>query len=65
MTTILNRTSTANFREGPITDIPTTITITNEKVISIWLDPTKINYNYGDTPVYGIVLKEMHQLSLD
>ena len=47
--------TTTNFREGPITDIPTTITFTNEKVISIWLDPNKINNHYGDTPVYGIV----------
>jgi hypothetical protein len=60
MTTIFNGTSTANFREGPITDIPTTITITNDKVISIWLDPTKINNHYGDTPVYGIALEKMH-----
>jgi hypothetical protein len=59
MTAIFNGTSTANFREGPITDIPTTISITNGKVISIWLDPAKINYHYGDTPVYGIGLKEM------
>jgi hypothetical protein len=60
MTTIFNGTSTANFREGPITDIPTTITITNDKVISIWLDPTKINNHYGDTPVYGMALEKMH-----
>ena len=57
--TIFNGTSTANLREGPITDIPTTITITNGKVLSIWLDPAKINNHYGDTSVYGIVLKEM------
>jgi len=60
MTTIFNGTSTANFREGPITDIPTTIMLTNEKVISIWLDPNKINNHYGDTPVYGILLEELH-----
>jgi hypothetical protein len=60
MTTIFNGMSTANFREGPIMDIPTTITFTNEKVISIWLDPNKINNHYGDTPVYGIVLEELH-----
>jgi len=59
MTATFNGTSTANFREGPITDIPTIISITNGKVISIWLDPAKINYHYGDTPVYGIGLKEM------
>jgi len=64
LTTIFNGTSTANFREGPIIHIPTTITITNGKVISIWLDPAKINYHYGDTPVYGIVLEEMRQPSL-
>jgi hypothetical protein len=63
LTTIFNGTSTANFEEGPITDIPTTITFTNGKVISIWLDPTKINYHYGDTPVYGIVLEKMRQPS--
>jgi hypothetical protein len=61
MTTIFNGTSTANFREGPITDIPTMITITNDRVISIWVDPAKINYHYGDTPVYGIALEKMHQ----
>jgi hypothetical protein len=57
--TVFNGTSTANLREGPITDISTIITITNGKVISIWLDPAKINNHYGDTPVYGIVLKDM------
>jgi hypothetical protein len=60
MTTIFNGTSTANFREGPITDILATITFTNDKVISIWLDPAKINYHYGNTPIYGVAVKEMH-----
>jgi hypothetical protein len=63
LSTVFNGTSTANFIEGPITDIPTTITFTNGKVISIWLDPAKINYHYGDTPVYGIVLEKMRQPS--
>src|ERR671918_1107408 len=64
MMTIFNGTSTANLREGPIKDIPATITFTNDKVISIWLDPAKIKYHYGDTPVYGIGLEEMHRPSL-
>lgn len=59
ITTIFHGNSTANFRDGPITDIPTTITFTNDKVISIWLDPAKINYHYGDTPIYGLELNEM------
>lgn len=58
MTAVFKGLSTTNFKEGPITDIPTNITITNGKVISIWLDPSKIDNHYGDTPVYGMVLKE-------
>ncbi|MCD6036343.1 MAG: uncharacterized protein K0S67_227 [Nitrososphaeraceae archaeon] len=43
MTRIFNGTSTASMREGPVTDIPTGISIMGDKVISIWLDPSKIN----------------------
>lgn len=60
MTTIFHGDSTPNFREGPIADIPTTITFTNDKVISIWLDPAKISYHYGNTPIYGVAVNEMH-----
>ncbi len=59
MTTVFEGTSTASLRDGPVTDIPTTITITNGKVISMWLDPAKINNHYGDTPVYGTVTNEI------
>jgi len=59
MTTVFEGTSTASLREGPVTDISTIITITNGKVISIWLDPTKINNHYGNTPVYGTVTNEI------
>jgi hypothetical protein len=64
MTTIFNGTSTASLREGPVTDIPTTITITNGRVISIWLDPVRINNHYGNTPVYGIILEEPYSSPL-
>jgi hypothetical protein len=58
MTKVFNGTSTASMREGPIADIPTTITITGDKVISIWLDPSKIENHYGNTPIYGLVIDE-------
>jgi hypothetical protein len=35
---VFNGTSTLSMKEGPITNIPTTIKIMNDKVISIWLD---------------------------
>ena len=56
MTKVFNGTSTASMREGPVTDIPTTIRIMGDKVISIWLDPSKIESHYGNTPIYGLVM---------
>ena len=58
VTKVFNGTSTASMREGPITDIPTTIRIMGDKVISIWLDPSRIESHYGNTPIYGIVMDE-------
>lgn len=56
MTKVFNGTSTASMREGPVTDIPTTIRIMGDKVISIWLDPSKIENHYGNTPIYGVFM---------
>lgn len=58
MTKVFNGTSTASMREGPVTDIPTSIKITGDKVISIWLDPSRIDNHYGNTPMYGIVMDD-------
>jgi hypothetical protein len=49
MTRIFNGTSTASMREGPVTNIPTGISIMGDKVISIWFDPSKINNHFGYT----------------
>ena len=56
MTKVFNGTSTASMREGPVTNIPTSIKITGDKVISIWLDPSRIENHYGNTPIYGLVM---------
>ena len=56
MTKVFNGTSTASLREGPVTDIPTSIKITGDKVISIWLDPSRVENHYGNTPIYGLVM---------
>ena len=56
MTKVFNGTSTASMREGPVTNIPTSIKITGDKVISMWLDPSRIENHYGNTPIYGLVM---------
>ena len=58
MTRIFNGTSTASLKEGPATDIPTSIRIMGDKVISIWLDPSKVNNHFGNTPIYGTIMDE-------
>jgi hypothetical protein len=55
-TITFNGTATASMREGPVTDIPTSISIMGNKVISIWIDPSKIDNHYGNTPIYGLVM---------
>jgi hypothetical protein len=51
MTRIFIGTSTASLKEGPTTDIPTSIRIMGDKVISIWLDPSKVNNHFGKSSV--------------
>lgn len=51
---VFNGTSTASLREGPVTDIPTSIKIMGDTVINIWLDPVKVKNHFGDTPIYGL-----------
>jgi hypothetical protein len=58
MTKVFNGTSTASMREGPVTDIPTSIKIIGDKVISMWLDPSKIDNHYGNTPIYGVIIDD-------
>jgi hypothetical protein len=57
-TMIFNGTATASMREGPVTDIPSSITITGDKVISILLDPSRVSNHYGNTPIYGLVMDD-------
>ena len=55
-TMMFNGTSTASLRAGPVTDIPTSITVMGDKVISIWPDPARVDNHYGNTPIYGLVM---------
>jgi hypothetical protein len=60
-TIVINGTATASMREGPVTDIPSSITITGDKVISILLDPSRVSNHYGNTPIYGLVMDDSEE----
>jgi hypothetical protein len=51
--TIFNGTSTVTMSDGPVQDVPTSITLMDDNAVSIWFDPNKVNYHFGDTPIYG------------
>jgi hypothetical protein len=51
--TTFNGTSTVTMKDGPVSDVPTSIKFTDESSVSIWLDPTKTNNHFGSTLIYG------------
>jgi len=51
--THINGTTTVTMKDGPITNVPINITILGDSAISIWINPSKVNNHFGDSPVYG------------
>jgi hypothetical protein len=54
---IYNGIVTITMREGPVQDVPISATVMDGNVISLWLDPSRIENHFGDTPIYGTVTK--------
>ena len=54
--TFYNGTSTVSLAKGPALDIPTSVTLSNKSIISIWLDPESVDHHFGDShTIFGIV----------
>jgi hypothetical protein len=54
--TTITGTATVTMREGPVPNVPTTIEISQDRVIAISPDPATLENHFGDTPIYGIVI---------
>lgn len=50
-----NGTVTISLKSGPVTDVPISIKFAGNNIISVWLDPTKVNNHFGNTPIYGTI----------
>ena len=50
-----NGVSTVTMKDGPISNIPTTLVLSNNNIISIMLDPNSVQHHFGEAPFYGIV----------
>jgi hypothetical protein len=58
-TTIYNGTGTITMRQGPVPNVPLSIKTMDNNAVSIWVDPTKIDNHFGNTPIFGTVTKLM------
>lgn len=52
--TTMQGSVTVTMRDGPVADVPTNWTISNNNTLAISMDPSKINNHFGDTPIYGM-----------
>jgi hypothetical protein len=56
-TAVFNGTATITMRQGPVPDVPFSIRAMDNNAVSIWIDPTKIQNHFGDTPIFGTIEK--------
>jgi hypothetical protein len=56
---VFNGTATISMKDGPVNDVPISIKAFNNNVISIWIDPVKINNHFGNTPIYGQIIQDI------
>ena len=52
---VLTGTATVTMKEGPVKDVPVSISILNQGALKLWIDPTKTSNHFGNTPIYGTV----------
>ena len=51
-TTVFNGTATVTMRQGPVHDVPLSIKAMDNNAVSIWVDPTKKQNHFGNTPIF-------------
>ena len=55
----VNGTTTITMKDRPINNVPLSIKSMNNNVISIWVDPTKVNNHFGNTPIFGLIQQDI------
>ena len=56
-TRVYNGTATITMKQGPVTNVPMSIKAMYSNAISVWIDPTKIQNHFGNTPIFGTIEK--------
>src|SRR5919202_1380540 len=52
-TTSYNGTATVSLKAGPARDVPISIKLMGDSAVNIWVDPSKTENHFGNTPIYG------------
>jgi hypothetical protein len=52
--TMYNGTATVSLKKGPIRGVPISIKLMGPQAMSLWIDPTKTENHFGNTPIYGM-----------
>jgi hypothetical protein len=52
-TTSYNGTATVSLKAGPAKGVPISIKLMGDSALSIWVDPSKTENHFGNTPIYG------------
>jgi len=56
-TMVFNGTSSASLRNGIVQNVPTTVKFMGDRVVSIWVDPSMVDNHFGNTPIYGTIMR--------
>jgi hypothetical protein len=57
LTTVFNGTANITMRQGSVHDVPLSIKAMENNAVSRWVDPTKIQNLFGNTPIFGTIEK--------
>ncbi len=55
----VNGTATVTLKDIPVNNVPLSLKSMNNNVISIWVDPTKVNNHFGNTPIFGLIQQDI------
>ena len=50
---VYNGTATITMKQGQVPDVPISIKAMDSDEVSIWIDPTRVNNHFGNTPIFG------------
>lgn len=56
---VSNGTATITMKEGPVNAVPVSVRTMDDNVISIMPDPAKTKDHFGNTPIYGTIIKDV------